>query len=83
MNNFQLLEYAAWVISVLFGINAQGVAASGIGLYMLIDLIKTNRAYSEDILTSSKEGEIDDTLVIDPPHQGGHLPDPHDIGGRL
>lgn len=71
MNNFQLLEYAAWVISVLFG------------LYMLFDLIKTNRAYSEDILTSSKEGQIDDTLVIDPPHQGGHLPDPHDQGGRL
>jgi hypothetical protein len=60
MNNFQMLEYAAWGISVL------------LGLYMLIDLIKTNRAYSEDILTSSKEGEIEEALVIDPEHQGGH-----------
>ena len=60
MNNFQLLEYAAWGISAL------------LGLYMLIDLIKTNRAYSEDVLTSSKEGEIEEALVIDPDHQGGH-----------
>lgn len=60
MNNFQMLEYAAWGLSVL------------LGLYMLIDLIKTNRAYSEDVLTSSKEGEIEEALVIDPEHQGGH-----------
>lgn len=60
MNNFQLLEYAAWGISAL------------LGLYMLFDLIKTNRAYSEDVLTSSKEGEIEEALVIDPDHQGGH-----------
>jgi hypothetical protein len=60
MNNFQMLEYAAWGISVL------------LGLYMLFDLIKTNRAYSEDVLTSSKEGEIEEALVIDPDHQGGH-----------
>lgn len=60
MNNFQMLEYAAWGISVL------------LGLYMLVDLIKTNRAYSEDVLTSSKEGEIEEALVIDPDHQGGH-----------
>lgn len=57
---FQALEYAAWGISAL------------LGLWMLIDLIRTNRAYSEEVLTSSKEGEIDDALVIDPPHQGGH-----------
>ena len=60
MNNFQMLEYAAWGISVL------------LGFYMLVDLIKTNRAYSEDVLTSSKEGEIEEALVIDPDHQGGH-----------
>jgi hypothetical protein len=60
MNHFQMLEYAAWGISVL------------LGLYMLFDLIKTNRAYSEDVLTSSKEGEIEEALVIDPDHQGGH-----------
>lgn len=60
MDNFQLIEYAAWAVAVL------------LGLYMLTDTIKTNRAYSEDLLTSSREGEIDEALVIDPPHQGGH-----------
>lgn len=60
MNSFELLEYAAWGISVL------------LGLWMLFDLIKTDRTYSEELLTSSKEGEIDDALVIDPTHQGGH-----------
>ena len=61
LNNFEILEYVAWGISAL------------LGLWMLIDLIRTNRAYSEEFLTSSKEGEIEDALVIDPPHQGGHL----------
>ncbi|ADJ24226.1 hypothetical protein Hden_2429 [Hyphomicrobium denitrificans ATCC 51888] len=61
MNSFQLIEYAAWALSIV------------LGLYMLFDTIKTNRAYSEDLLTSSREGEIDEALVIDPPHQGGHL----------
>lgn len=60
MNNFQLFEYAAWGLSALFG------------LWMLIDLIRTDRSYSEEMLTSSKEGEIEDSLVIDPTHQGGH-----------
>jgi len=60
MDNFQLIEYAAWALSLV------------LGLYMLFDTIKTNRAYSEDLLTSSREGEIDEALVIDPPHQGGH-----------
>jgi hypothetical protein len=59
LNNFQLLEYAAWGVSAL------------LGLWMLFDLIKTDRTYSEDLLTSSKEGEIEDALVIDPTHQGG------------
>lgn len=59
MDNFQLLEYAAWGISAL------------LGLLMLVDMIKTNRNYSEDILTSSKEGEIHDAFVVDPTHQGG------------
>lgn len=60
MNNFQLLEYAAWALSAI------------LGLWMLFDMIKTNRSYNEDLLTSSREGEIDETLVIDPTHQGGH-----------
>lgn len=61
LNTFELLEYAAWGLSAL------------LGLWMLTDMIRTNRAYTEDTLLSSKEGEIEDALVIDPPHQGGHL----------
>lgn len=60
MTNFQLLEYGAWGLSAL------------LGLWMLIDLFRTDRSYSEDLLTSSQEGEIEDALVIDPTHQGGH-----------
>ncbi|SFV35180.1 hypothetical protein [Hyphomicrobium facile] len=60
MNNFEIIEYAAWALS------------AALGLWMLFDMIKTNLAYNEDLLTSSKEGEIDDALVIDPTHQGGH-----------
>ena len=60
MNNFQLLEYAAWGLSAV------------LALWMLIDLIRTDRWYSEELLTSSQEGEIEDALVIDPTHQGGH-----------
>lgn len=60
MNNFQLLEYAAWGLSAL------------LGLWMLIDLIRTDRTYNEELLNSSQEGEIEDSLVIDPTHQGGN-----------
>lgn len=58
MNTFQMLELAAWVISAL------------LGLWMLIDMIRTNSAYTEDVLLSSREGEIEDELVIDPTHRG-------------
>jgi hypothetical protein len=61
LNNYQLLEYGAWALSLIFG------------LYMLLDMLKTNITYSEDLLISSREGEIEDALVIDPTHQGGHL----------
>lgn len=60
MNIFELLEYAAWGISAL------------LGLWMLMDMIRTDRSYSEDLLTSSKEGEIEDAPVIEPPHQRKH-----------
>jgi len=60
MNSFEILEYVAWAISVL------------LGLWMLVDLIRTNRAYSEELLLSSREGDIDDALVIDPTHQGAN-----------
>jgi hypothetical protein len=58
VNTFHLLEYAAWAISIL------------IGAWMLYDLIKTNATYSEDMLMSSREGEIEDELIIDPTHRG-------------
>lgn len=54
MNTFDLLEYAAWGISAL------------LGLWMLIDMVRTDQAYSEDLLTSSKEGEIEQSPVITP-----------------
>ena len=41
------LELAAWIISAI------------LGLWMLIDLIRTNSAYTEDVLMSSREGEIE------------------------
>ncbi len=59
MTDFTLVEYAAWGLSAIFG------------LWMLIDMITTDRTYSEELLTSSREGEIDDALVIDPTHQRG------------
>ena len=54
MNTFQLLELAAWGISGL------------LGLWMLIDLFRTNMAYSENVLMSSREGEIEDDFIVDP-----------------
>lgn len=58
MTQFQYLELAAWAISAL------------LGLWMLVDMIRTNSTYSDDVLLSSREGEIEDELVIDPTHRG-------------
>ncbi|MEQ1577832.1 MAG: hypothetical protein ABL894_09275 [Hyphomicrobium sp.] len=58
LNNFQILEYVAWGLSVI------------LGLWMLFDMIKTNSAYSEDVLMSSKEGEIDDGRSVQSTNQG-------------
>ena len=58
MNAFEWLEYLAWAVSIL------------IGLWLLYDLVRTNTTYSEDVLMSSREGEIEDALVIDPTHRG-------------
>ena len=57
MHAFQILEYVAWAVSIL------------IGLWLTYDLIKTNTSYSEDVLMSSREGEVDDGLIIDPTHR--------------
>jgi hypothetical protein len=44
---WQIVEMAAWVLSALFG------------LHMLWDWYSTDTSYSEDVLTSSREGEIE------------------------
>lgn len=41
------LEYAAWAASAAFA------------LHMIYDWYKTDTTYSEDVLTSSREGEIE------------------------
>jgi hypothetical protein len=58
MDLFQALEYAAWILSAVFGV------------WMVYDLFKTNASYSETVLMSSREGEIEDQLIIDPTHRG-------------
>lgn len=58
MTPFQMLEYAAWGLSALFG------------LWMLFDMLRTNSRYTEDVLLSSKEGDIEDEFVVDPTHRG-------------
>ena len=42
-----ILEYAAWALSALFGI------------LIIADWIKTDQTYSEEVLTSSREGELE------------------------
>lgn len=44
---WQIVEMAAWVLSALFG------------LHMLWDWYSTDSSYSEEVLTSSREGEIE------------------------
>lgn len=38
---------------------AMYVASAALILWMLMDWMKTDRTYSEDVLTSSREGEIE------------------------
>ena len=45
--NWQLIEYGAWALSALFG------------LLMVIDWLRTDSSYSEEVLTSSREGELE------------------------
>ena len=47
MDLWSFLEYAAWALSALFG------------LHMLVDWLKTDSSYSEEVLTSSREGELE------------------------
>ena len=47
MDIWNYLEYGAWALSAAFG------------LYIVTDWIKTDRSYSEEMLTSSREGELE------------------------
>jgi hypothetical protein len=47
MSLWVVAEYAAWALS------------AAILLWMVADMLRVDRSYDEDLLTSSREGEID------------------------
>ena len=47
MDIWNYLEYAAWALSAIFG------------AHMLIDRARVDSTYDNDLLTSSREGEIE------------------------
>ena len=47
MDIWTLLELAAWALSAIFAV------------LIVIDWIRTDSTYSEDVLTSSREGELE------------------------
>lgn len=47
MDTWNYIEYGAWALSALFG------------LLIVVDWIKIDSTYSEDMLTSSREGELE------------------------
>lgn len=47
MDIWTLLEYAAWALSALFAV------------LIAMDWIRTDSSYSEDVLMSSREGELE------------------------
>jgi len=47
MTFWHFMEYAAWALSAVFG------------LYIITDWLRTDATYSEEVLTSSREGEIE------------------------
>jgi hypothetical protein len=49
MDFWNILEYLAWALSILFA------------AMMLIDLARIDSTYENDLLTSSREGEIEAT----------------------
>ncbi|APG94741.1 hypothetical protein [Sinorhizobium americanum] len=46
---WNILEYAAWALSALFG------------LLMIADLVRIDTTYDNELLISSREGEIEAT----------------------
>lgn len=49
MDTWNILEYVAWALSAMFGV------------LMIIDLIRIDTTYDNELLTSSREGEIEAT----------------------
>ncbi len=47
MDIWTLLEFAAWALSAVFAV------------LIVTDWIRTDTTYSEDVLTSSREGELE------------------------
>ncbi len=47
MQIWNIIEYVAWGLSAVFG------------LYLLADWFRIDTTYSEDVLTSSREGELE------------------------
>jgi hypothetical protein len=47
MDLWSFLEYAAWALSAMFGI------------LMVVEWIRTDTKFSEEYLTSSREGELE------------------------
>lgn len=47
MDIWNYLEYAAWALSIL------------VALIMIIDMIRIDTTYDNELLTSSREGEIE------------------------
>lgn len=49
MDIWTILEYAAWALSALFAV------------LMLVDMVRIDTTYDNELLTSSREGEIEAT----------------------
>ncbi|MCA3437071.1 MAG: hypothetical protein ACK446_14285 [Rhodobacterales bacterium] len=47
MGLWNWIEYGAWALSAAFG------------LHMVLDWLRTDSTYPEDVLTSSREGELE------------------------
>ena len=56
MQFWNYMEYAAWALSAVFG------------LYIVIDWLRTDATYPEEVLTSSREGELE--AMTEQEHRG-------------
>ena len=47
MEFWVMMEYLAWILSAI------------LGLYIIVDWLRVDSTYSEEVLTSSREGELE------------------------